>query len=289
MALRDEDRRALDWLAEEESNSRITGPRDSIGRYLLGRDASWCQDEDGVEKLVEFLGPDGPLMYELKNGVQTADEQAVWLEKVAEQTRYTEPEYDGGYELYCRFDREQSVYEWCADPAAESAEWMSQSAADAVVARRTSQRADDAGVGPAAAGAEAGAVAEQSAWWDEGWGMFYRVGQSGVYEYSRRSATDPQTPDGIWLSGEQVVQLRVQASAANVGSSVRARQAAPSEQPRPQPAQVGKTPMANPPTPAPGDVETALAHFEQLGVSALREVLADADALIAELNRLGVA
>lgn len=289
MALRDEDRRALDWLAGEESDSRITGPRDSIGRYLLGGDANWFQAEDGVEKLVDVLGSDGPLMTELKNGVQSADEQAVWLERVAEKVRYTEPEYDGDYGLFYRFDQERSAYEWCADPNAAGAEWMSQSAADAFAARRASQAADESGGEPAGTGA--GAAAEQAAWWDEGWGMFYRLGESGVYEYSHKSATDPGTPDGVWLTGEQVQQLRARTSAENVESSAETVPDAVSGQLPSQSAMTGKPPEGSQPAPAPapGDVEAALAYFEQLGVTALREVMADADALFAELNRLGVA
>jgi hypothetical protein len=282
VALRDEDRRALAWLVEEGSDSRITGPRDCIGRYLLGRDASWCRDEDGVESLVDFLGPDGPLMVELKSGVQTADEQAGWLERVAAQTRYTVPEYDSDYGLYYRFDRAQSVYEWCTDPAVEGVDWMSQSAADSVVALRASQSGGEAGAGLA----EADAVAEQPAWWDEGWGMFYRLGQSGGYEYSFRSTTDPGTADGIWLSAEQVLQLRARTSDGNVESGVGARRDAVSANWSQSDKAEGAS-ESNTSAPMHGDVEAALVCFEQLGVTSLREVLADADALCAELNRVG--
>ena len=159
---------------------------------------------------------------------------------------------------------------------------MSQSAADAVVAARVPQQAAPA---DQEAAVRSGASDEiEPTWaWDDGWGMFYRIGASGVYEYSH-SVDDAQTrPDGVWLSGEQVLAKR------QLAETTRA------EQPEPvtasgEVAQGGHGHAASGTVVTePLDLKSALGVFERAGVPELREVLEDIEELFAELKSAGVA
>jgi hypothetical protein len=305
VALGNEDMTAIASMADARDDPQIEHLLGQVGRRLLGEQSDWCTDAAKISKLADALGAHSALMFQLR---ELADRQGQieWLEMVlaaaqerdeqapqaAGPGRYSAPVYDEGYQLYYRYDSEESVYEWCADPHAPSSQWMSQSAADAMVAGRVSPQGghedqQDAGRGGTGDGTE-------PAWaWDDGWGMFYRIGASGVYEYCH-SVDDAHTrPDGVWLSGEQVLQQRQRAEAARSGQpeQVAARhEAAQGERSDGGhvEAERGQAASSRPVT-EPLDLESALAVFERAGVSELREVIEDIENLFAELKNSGVA
>jgi hypothetical protein len=301
---------ATAWMAEARSDPQVSHLLNEVGRCLLGGQSDWCADPAEVSKLADVLGPDGALMVQLRQ-VTNRQEQIEWLETVLATTRetappqgvfetrasdsgrYSVPVYDENYQLYYRFDNEGSVYEWCPDPHAASPEWMSQSAADAMVSKRepqqTAREAQDVIGGQAGTGDDASPV-----WaWNDGWGMFYRIGAAGVYEYSHSVDDAHSRPDGVWLSGEQVTQQRQQAEPARVGrpeqeaTSSEAAQAGHGEGVRIE-AERGQR-VSGPISTEPLGLEAALGVFERAGVPELREVVEDIEALFAGLNELGVA
>ena len=311
MALGNEDMTAIAAMAEARDDPQIEHLLSEVGRRLLGEQPDWCTDFAKISKLADALGERSALMFQLRE-VADRQGQVEWLEMVlataqgarapqetheqapeaAGPGRYSAPVYDEGYRLYYRFDNEQSVYEWCADPHAPSPQWMSQSAADAMVAGRVSQQ----GAHEDHQAAERSGTGDETdlAWaWDEGWGMFYRIGASGVYEYSH-SVDDAHTrPDGVWLSAEQVLQQRQRAEAAIPGQREQVaalREAAQGERGEGghEEAEHGRAASSRLAT-EPLDLESALVVFERAGVSGLREVVEDIEALFAELRNSGVA
>ncbi|HEY3868196.1 MAG TPA: hypothetical protein VGM10_07585 [Actinocrinis sp.] len=308
MAQSNDNAMAMAWLVQATDDNEIAGLRDEVGRVVLGEQSDWYQDPDKVSDLADTLGANSALISRL-HAVSSRDDQVAWLETVVQtaqgapnaqspgQSRYSEPEYDEDYRLYYRFDEVGSVYEWCVDPHASAPEWMSQSAADAMVAQRGSQ---EAAQGDPGASEQPGHSAEPEWAWDDGWGMFYRVGAAGVYEYSHSVDEAHSRPDGVWLSGEQVAQQRQRGGAEQVGQNEQVEQekqagvtggTAQGEQAAKQGAKQGEhgAPAPSPDAAGPMDVESALAAFEQVGVPALRGVVEDVEAVFAELSRLGVA
>ena len=309
VALSNEDMAAAAWMAEAKHDPQIEHLLNEVGRSVLGEQSDWCTDPAKLSKLAEVLGPQSAVMFQLSR-VTSRQEQVEWLEMVVATTRgaqapretyeefeagvpesgrYSASVYDEAYQLYYRFDNEGSVYEWCANPHVPSPEWMSQSAADAMVAQRvpepqSQQPVEQTGSGQAA----------EPAWaWDDGWGMFYRIGPGSVYEYSH-SVDDARTrPDGVWLSGEQVLQQRQQAEGAQAGRAEPV--AASGETVQAEPGGGGREererggPVSGAVSVEPLDLESALGVFERAGVAELREVVEDIDSLFAELSSLGIA
>jgi hypothetical protein len=302
---------AIAAMVDARDDPQIEHLLGQVGRRLLGEQSDWCTDAEKISKLADTLGAHSALMFQLRE-VADRQGQIEWLEMVlataqapgsaqerdgqapqaAGPGRYSAPVYDEGYQLYYRYDSEESVYEWCADPHAPSPRWMSQSAADAMVAGRVSPQGghedlQDAGRSGTGDGTE-------RAWaWDDGWGMFYRIGASGVYEYSH-SVDDARTrPDGVWLSGEQVLHQRQQAEGARFGQPEQvpaSPEAAHGENSGGghKEAERGQAASGRPVT-EPLDLESALAVFERAGVPELREVIEDIETLFAELKNSGVA
>jgi hypothetical protein len=108
-----------------------------------------------------------------------------------EKRRYSEPAQDENYHLDYRFDRRDKVYEWY-DEAGKA--WRDQTWADLAAAARHTASPEAPGAGPAAE-------------WDENWGMFYRVGPGGVYEFADAVAPGDQSSGcgTVWLSHEQIL------------------------------------------------------------------------------------
>ena len=310
MAASNEDVTSSAWMAEAKNDPQIEHLLNEVGRSVLGEQPDWYTDPARLTKLADALGPQSSLMFQLRE-VTNRQEQLEWLamvlattqapqETYAEQEtqaagsgRYSVPVYDENYQLYYRFDNEASVYEWCADPHALSSEWMSQSAADAMVAQGASRHAAAAHENPEVASGQGvtGRDAEPTWAWDDGWGMFYRVGASGVYEYSHSADDAHSRPSGVWLSGEQVLQQRAESARAGQSEHVAVPgEAAHGEHGEGARADGGPGEGSSGSVAAqPLDLESALAVFEQAGVPELREVVEDIEDLFAELQRMGVA
>lgn len=298
MASSNEDMTSVAWMAEAKDDPQIEHLLNEVGRSLLGEQSDWYTDPAKLAKLADALGPQSALMFQLRQ-VTNRQEQVEWLAQALATTqtpgsaRYSAPVYDENYQLYYRFDNEASVYEWCADPHVPSPEWMSQSAADAMVAQGVSRQAAHEPQEVAAGRNATGHDAEPTWTWDDGWGMFYRMGASGVYEYSHSVDDAHNRPDGVWLSGEQVLQQRQQAEASRVGQAERV--AAPGEAAQGEHGEGGHVESrrgeeaSGPVVAQPLDLESALGVFEQAGVPELREVVEDIEALFAELKEIGVA
>lgn len=105
-----------------------------------------------------------------------------------DRRRYSESDRDDAYRLTYRYDRKGGVYEWYDE---RTATWRDQAWADAQAA--------------GAGGAAAGASERSEATWDENWGMFYRLGSNGIYEYAdaRSPGKESSGCGGVWLSAEQ--------------------------------------------------------------------------------------
>lgn len=122
--------------------------------------------------------------------------------------------------------------------------------------------------------------------WDEGWGMFYRIGPSGVYEYSHSKDEARSAPDGVWLTGEQVAQRRLpQAAQDSLSEPVTELHGGQAVEPATE-----STPVtaAASPGDAAVDVETALERLDALGLGAVRDFMKDLDELFAAATKLEV-
>ncbi len=292
---------AIAWLKSIE-DAEAVALRENIGKLVCGQDASWYEYDNNLETLEGFLAggykdvPD--LGFAFQNisdeslridWLKLVDEKARWVqeqesdtesadtdpeeqEEIAEepaepeQPRYGTPEYDEDYGLYYVFDAESRVYLWSLDPAAPIDQWMNQSAADAYAAQHRPVDEEDSG----------DLAEEASQWaWDDGWGMFYRIGPAGVYEYSNSVDEAHTAPDGVWLSGEQVAQQRLLSAGQEEPETRTEPGAGPvSEVARPEDGEV--------------DVATALERLDALGVDAVRDVVKDLDELFAAITELGI-
>jgi hypothetical protein len=193
--------------------------------------------------------------------------------KTYEERRYIDPNgtKDDSYGgLFYRYDKRDEIYQWYDD---ENGIWESQEWADQFVvakraeAEKAAKAAAIEGQAPPAAAEAAGAEAQApSAFWDENWQMFYRIGPSGAYEYA--DAIDPGSESSgcseKWLSYEQVMTRPEPVTA-------------------PPPAPPAEPPAA-PPQPAVAEAAESLAEDMLAAVSqvfedepGLEQLLSDAD------------
>lgn len=203
MSLSEAQRQQISWLTES-TDTEVAGLRDRVGKCLLGQGSSWYQAEGNLDTLFDFLR-EQDLLQELADSVGDEAEGKAWLQNLADKVTYTEPEYDDNYGMYYRYDKDVEAYIWSADHTAPLSGWMSQGQADAQVAQQwAAWQQDEAAQQAPVDQAEA---LEPSAWeWDENWEMFYRLGSSGVYEYSYSEDAAHTRPTGEWLTAEQVQQ-----------------------------------------------------------------------------------
>ncbi|MFI9274105.1 hypothetical protein ACIGXM_25865 [Kitasatospora sp. NPDC052896] len=194
-------RAAADWPTQPQW-------ADTYRDNLLDR---FAQDSGRESQFVELTGPDAaPGVFvqwflavviewesradqDHEHDADDADEDG------DEEGRYSEPARDDDY------DHRDRVYQWYDE---ENQSWNDQTWADLYAARKHAA-AGETDTGETDAG-------EAEPEWDENWGMFYRIGPGGVYEFAdavrpgeRSSGCGP-----VWLSHEQVLARDAQQEAA---------------------------------------------------------------------------
>jgi hypothetical protein len=186
------------WLRGSDEHGEELSPdayavREQLGLLLGSPD--WYLGEDGtlVTMLEVLEQANTGLLDELVQacGDEAAGVGLLWA--IFSSYRFDVPVWDENYGLFYRYDKLTGEYEWASE--ADSAAWMSQAEADAQMAAWAE-----------ASQAEAAQYAAESvAEWDENWGMFYRLGATGAYEYAH--AVRPFDKDsgcgGNWLTEAQ--------------------------------------------------------------------------------------
>lgn len=181
------------WLTAAQTTPDITRARDELARYY---GTGWYASPDTVAEFFRYLNSSErtvALLAELSSAAEAPDRQGAWLASVVaeiqaaerqsqqapQQDRYTEPEFDTGYQLYYRYDRRAGAYEWSADPA--SGQWMDQAHADEHARSVAAQRPQ-----PSAEAQPRYSAAE----WDANARLYYRYDfVAGVYEWSADGST----------------------------------------------------------------------------------------------------
>jgi hypothetical protein len=175
----------VSWLTlEEPANNEIKDWLDKIALYNGAADwADWYKNPAQREKFYEgVLAKDSQLAGQFDE-LQDDSQYAQWLEQTVE-AMFEAMEYDANYEMWYRLNNVTAEYWWyysgqenpqATPPPISDGEWMDQAAANQVMVDWQAQQAPES--------TDAG-TAEAEKTWDSAWGMYYRMGADGAYEYA---------------------------------------------------------------------------------------------------------
>jgi hypothetical protein len=186
--------RSTEWLRALEVSPGVSVARESLGVMFGASD--WFVQDALLEELLAFLNdPAQSVLMAQLDRADSEDEREGWSSAVMMAYRYTEPVMDENYGMSYRYDKLQGVYEW--ENPQDPGTWLSQEEADRLMVAWAEAYSNEA----------ADAALESVAAWDENWGMFYRLGADGSYQYAhaRQPGVAESGPGDDWLTYEQAV------------------------------------------------------------------------------------
>lgn len=184
------------WLLEDDIGSELDEARTELGASF-GWDGKWYENASYLDQLHEALGSE--LLAELDAADQESTRSA-WLSKAIDAVGDSEQASTGSGD-----DQETPT-----DPGPSSAQ------EPAVV----SEVQVDASAGvPTGEGVPAAPFDGRSATWDDAWGMLYRLGPTGAYEYAMSDDHATVRAGTTWMSYEEATAARAQPAAPPVNAS----------------------------------------------------------------------